>query len=119
MVVRPDADQLRALYNASSVFLHTSRSEGWALTPMEAAACGAAVVATDSRGPSEYLTADRSMLCVPVDDADGLLCGALALLDDTDRRVELATAAFQDVNRFDWASSTDRLEQILLSRGGG
>ena len=37
---RPPVDALRALYNGAAVFLHPSRSEGFPLVPMEAAACG-------------------------------------------------------------------------------
>ncbi|MEM8599648.1 MAG: glycosyltransferase family 4 protein, partial [Bacteroidota bacterium] len=44
--VRPSVETLRALYNGAAVLLHPSRSEGWGLVPMEAAACGAAVVSS-------------------------------------------------------------------------
>lgn len=117
VVVRPTTAHLRSLYNRSAVFLHTSTNEGWALTPMEAAVCGCAVVATDSRGPSEYLTAGRSMRLHAVGDAEGLAASALALLADPPERTALALAGRQAAQAFSWEDSTARLERILAGRG--
>ena len=113
--VRPPQDKLVWLYNGASVCLHTSRLEGWGLVPMEAAACGCAVVATASRGVSEYLSDGRSMCLVEVGDAEGLATHAAGLLADMERRLELARAAVEDVSRFTWTDSTRRLEDALLA----
>ncbi len=43
------------IYNRSSIFLCSSWSEGYALPPAEAAACGCAVVATDNGGIRDYI----------------------------------------------------------------
>ncbi|MDT0632675.1 glycosyltransferase family 4 protein [Rubrivirga litoralis] len=116
--VRPPRPALRALYNRAAVCLHTSRVEGWGLVPMEAAACGCAVVATDSRGVSEFLRAGRSMRQVPVGDAAGLAREAADLLRHASRRVEIARAGVEDVARFSWADSTERFEAILRGAVG-
>ena len=116
VVVRPDARRLRALYNRASVCVHTSRLEGWGLAAMEAAACGCAVVATASLGPREYLEPGRSMVEVPVGDADAVAREARRLLDDGARRGALAEAAVADVARFSWDDATDTFEQLLLER---
>ena len=110
----PETDELVALYNRASVCLHTSRLEGWGLVPMEAAACGCAVVATASRGVSEYLSDGRSMCLVDVGDAHGLAAHAARLLSRPDERIQIAVAGIEDVSRFSWAESTDRLESVLL-----
>ena len=112
--VRPAPDELRALYNGVAVVLHTSRLEGWGLVPMEAAACGCAVVATASRGVAEFLRAGVSMLEVPVGDAGALAEAAIGLLDDPDSRIRLAHAAMADVARFSWDASTDAFETLLM-----
>lgn len=112
--VRPSRPALREIYNRSAVCLHTSRLEGWGLVPMEAAACGCAVVATASRGVAEFLRAGHSMLEVPVGDADALARETAELLRDTNRRIELAEEGREDVSRFTWDASTARLEAILL-----
>ena len=111
--VRPSPPELRAIYNQAAVCLHTSTVEGWGLVPMEAAACGCAVVATASRGPREYLAPGRSMVEVAVGDATALAHHAARLLEDSETRTAMATAAIQDVSRFSWDASTDVLESIL------
>ena len=116
--VRPDAYQLVDLYNHAAVCLHTSRLEGWGLVPMEAAACGCAVVATESKGVNEYLVPDRSMLQVPVDDIAGLVAACRRVLADDALRLRLSEAAVEDVSRFSWEASTDQLERLLLDHLG-
>ena len=113
--VRPPTPELRAIYNGAAVCLHTSRSEGWGLVPMEAAACGCAVVATASGGPAEYLTAGRSMVEVPVGSSAGLAEAAARLIDHEEERVRLAEAAVHDVGRFSWEASQDAFERVLLT----
>ena len=113
--IRPDAHALRALYNRAAVVLHTSRLDGWGLVPMEAAACGCAVVATASRGVAEFLRAGVSMREVPVGDALALAAETAALLADEPARVALATAGMADVARFSWDASTAEFERLLLA----
>ena len=110
--VRPSPDALRALYNRAAVFLSTSQNEGWGLAPMEAAACGCAVVAADNLGVREYLSPQTARLRAPHDTA-GLAADVLHLLDRPEARSELARAGCQAVAQFDWDDCTDRLERVL------
>jgi glycosyltransferase involved in cell wall biosynthesis len=93
---------LRALYNRAAVVLHTSRSEGWGLVPMEAAACGCAVAATANEGVREYLADGETM--------------RVDLLWHPDERIRLARAAGEAVARYRWPELTARFE-ALLQRG--
>ncbi|WP_412063176.1 glycosyltransferase family 4 protein [Rubrivirga sp. IMCC45206] len=113
--VRPSRDDLRTMYNEAAVCLHTSRLEGWGLVPMEAAACGCAIVATASRGPREFLSPGESMVEVAVGDAEGIASEAARLLRDPDERIRLALAGHAAVSRFSWVESTARLERLLRS----
>ena len=113
--VRPDLATLRSLYNHASVCLHTSRLEGWGLVPMEAAACGCAVAATESRGVSEFLTAGRSMVTAEVGNAAQLAEAAHRLLTDREKRLRTARAGIEDVARFSWDDSTDVFEAAILA----
>lgn len=111
--IRPSADRLRELYNRAAVLLHPSRSEGWPLVPMEAAACGAAVVASANPGVQEYLADGVSMRAVPIGDGDALGRAALGLLSDASERTRLATSARASVARYSWSDSTARLAAAL------
>jgi len=116
--VRPDRPTLRRLYNEASVFLHTSHVEGWPLPPMEAMACGAAVVAAANDGVREYLDATCGRL-VPVGDAHALADAAIGLLHDDGERIRLAQAARSRVASFSWDDSTTRLEGFLTRIAAG
>ena len=116
--VRPSRSQLRRLYNRAAVCLHTSRAEGWGLVPMEAAACGCALVATASLGPREFLTPGTSMTEVPVGDGLALARQTARLLRNPALRTRQAHAAIESVQRFSWEDSTDRLEALLVEGVG-
>lgn len=111
--VRPPPSKLRRLYNEAAVLLHPSRSEGWPLVPMEAAMCGAAVVAAPNHGVREYLKDPASMAQVGSFDGAALGQAALELLADDARRTRLAEAARRSVERFSWSDSVGRLLAVL------
>lgn len=112
--VRPSPAALRALYNRAAVLLHTSRSEGWPLVPMEASACGCAVVAAANEGVQEYLTDGVSMQSAPVGDAEALAEAAKAVLASTRDRLSLVRAAQASVASYRWPALTEHLEALLL-----
>lgn len=110
--VRPGLSDLRALYNRAAVFLHPSHREGWPLPPMEAAACGAAVVAAANEGVQECFDASTARI-VAVGEPARLAEAVLGLLDRPDERAALAEAGRQRVAGLSWAASADRLEAVL------
>ena len=111
--VRPSVEDLRGLYNRAALVLSASRSEGWGLVPMEAAACGCAVVSSANKGIQEFLTDGVSMRTAPVGDAGALAKVALKVLTKPAERVRLAEAASEAVARFTWADSTVRFEALI------
>lgn len=113
VLIRPDLAALRALYNRAAVLLHPSRSEGWPLVPMEAAACGAAVVATANEGVREYLTDGASMRSVPVGDGAALAREALRLLGDDAERTRIAEAGRAAVAQYRLADGAATLGRLL------
>lgn len=61
---KPINSILRTIYNSSQIFVLPSLVEGFPVPPLEAMACGAAVVATRNGGCEEYI----------IDGVNGLLC---------------------------------------------
>ena len=100
-----------------SVFVLPSLYEPFGLAPIEAAACGLAVVATRFGGPSEVFSSETGRLVDPA-DPQSLARGMLEALDDQQR---LASAAGQMVNqRYTWQATARgylRVIETLLSRG--
>lgn len=111
--VRPPQGALRALYNRSALLLHPSRSEGWPLVPMEAAACGCAVIASINNGIQEYLTTGVTMATAPIGNGRALGEAALDVLGDDALRERIADAGRRAVAQWTWSEATDRLEVAL------
>jgi sucrose-phosphate synthase len=93
-----------------SVFALTAFYEPFGLAPIEAAACGLAVVATRNGGPSEIF-ADGSGLLVDPFDTDDIARGLEAALE---RQPELAAAGIERVtSTYTWDSTARRYRAVL------
>lgn len=68
----PSDDEVVALLNSCSLFLQTSILEGYHLPPLEAIACGCAVISSDSVGVWEYLTLGFNGIICPVKNPDSI-----------------------------------------------
>jgi glycosyltransferase involved in cell wall biosynthesis len=108
-----DQWSLRALYNRSSVFMLTSKYEGWGLPAAEAMACGAAVVSTRNGGTEDFLTDGRNGLLVPVADPSALAGAVISLLNNPADRVRLATAGANESVSRTVATSARHLGEVL------
>ncbi|QHC67087.1 glycosyltransferase family 4 protein [Rathayibacter oskolensis] len=116
---RLTGEDLVDYYNSLDVFLHTSTSEGWGLTPAEAMACGVAVVATDNPGVLDYAVAGETAVVVPRGDAFQMAQGIIDLLGDTQRRLTLAAAGRSMIEQFNWSRATESFERALSEICGG
>lgn len=110
----PSHEQLAdEVYNAARVFVQPSYHEGFGFTPVEAMACGAALVTTDCRGSRDYGLHGETARVVAAGDATALVGEVDALLDDDNARGTLASAGAAYVRRFDWDRSAAVLEENL------
>jgi alpha-1,3-rhamnosyl/mannosyltransferase len=92
---------LRDLYSSCRVFVYPSLYEGFGLPPLEAMACGAAVVASDIGSHREVL-GHAARLVEATDET--ALAGQLArLLRDEDARRALGAAGRRRAAEFSWA----------------
>lgn len=108
--------QLAAAYRffarLGSVFVLPSLHEPFGLAPIEAAACGLAVVATRHGGPSEVF-ADGTGILVEPDDPSNMAAGMLEALS---RQRELASAAAHMVQRrYTWRRTAQGYLQVAES----
>jgi glycosyltransferase involved in cell wall biosynthesis len=86
---------------AADVFVFPSRHEGFAVTPMEAMACGRPVVACDAPGVAELLDGGEraGVVVVPREDPKALAAALGRLLDDRALAARLGEAARRAVGR--------------------
>jgi glycosyltransferase involved in cell wall biosynthesis len=107
------AEELRAFYNRSRIFLFTSQYEGFGLPAAEAMACGAAVVSTRSGGVEDFLRDHETGLLAPVGDATALAAAVEELLADDELRRRLATSGVNEVASLTVEHASGRLESLL------
>ncbi len=94
-----DAD-LPALYAGADLFVYPSLYEGFGLPPLEAMACGAPVVTSNTSSLPEVV-GDAGVLVDPHDEA-ALSRTLEALLSDPDRRARLASSGLERSREFSW-----------------
>jgi glycosyltransferase involved in cell wall biosynthesis len=106
---------LAALYNRYCIFTSASRSEGWALTPAEATACGCVFVGTNSGGVTDYATDGETALLSPPSDPPALLMNLVRVTEDETLRRRLQKAGYAGIQAFTLERSSAALEQALAN----
>ena len=107
-------DNLPEIYNRNAIFLSPSLTEGWALPPAEAMACGCAVVCTDIGGHRDYAIEGRTALLVRAEDSSDITAKLSKLIEDDGLRIEIAKNAHAYLKEnFNWARSVFMLEEYF------
>lgn len=100
----------REVYGTSRVYLCAADYEGFGLTSLEAMACGAALVTTDTGGSRDFADHEVSALVSEPGDADALLANLLRVLRDDELRLQLAESGMERAAEFDWPGTARILE---------
>jgi glycosyltransferase involved in cell wall biosynthesis len=107
-----DAAAIRRLYSEAHIALCPAWYESFPMYPMEAMACGCAVVTTQL-GVEDYAQQERNALIVPARDSSAMANAIARLADDVELRARLVDQASQDIQAFTWERSLDRMEALL------
>lgn len=97
----------------AALLVQCSRKEGWGLTVVEAQACGATVIATDVPGLRDSVHDGCGGWLVHKARPSVLSRAMLRLLDDEDKRVQLAKYALACVQRFDWDDAATDVDAAI------
>ena len=111
-VTAPSDEQVNELFNQATVFLQTSRHEGFCLPPLEAMATGGAVVCTDAHGNRDFCR-DGGNCLMPEARADAVSAALATLLDDPALRERLGNAGRETAARYAWPQRIDALERFF------
>jgi len=95
----PDED-LVALYNAADLFVQPSLFEGFGLPPLEAMACGTAVVTSNTSALPEVV-GDAALMVDPL-DVEALAAAMARVLTDADLRADLEARGLARAAQFSW-----------------
>jgi glycosyltransferase involved in cell wall biosynthesis len=107
-------ERLAWLYSRCPIYLCPSWDEGLGMPPMEAMACGAALVSFDNGGCRDFALDGETALVAPRRDVDALArCLELMVANGALReRIGRLGQAFV-TSRFDWDRATERIEALL------
>jgi len=107
-------DRLGEAMAGASLFVLSSRFEGFGMVLVEAMAKGLPAVSFDCpRGPGEILRHRETGLLVAPEDVDALAAAVLELIEDAGLRRRLGVAAEQHARTYGLAAITERWEQVL------
>jgi len=112
--LNPPQDRLAAVYSSCEIYLCPSWDEGLGMPPMEAMACGAAVVTYDNGGCRDYARDGETALVARRRDIGDLAAKLERLVVDESLRARLAAAGMRFVTTaFSWDRAVRRLEEIF------
>jgi glycosyltransferase involved in cell wall biosynthesis len=109
----PKRSELLLLYNRASIFVLPSLVEGMSLPPLEAMACGCAVVVTDNGGINEYIVDNVNGLVCPIRDSDCLFDKVVSLLNDKDKREQLAKNGLSTAKEYSYDEMISKFTELI------
>lgn len=107
--------ELAKLYAEADLFVYTSYFEAFGLPPLEAMACGTAVVTTDCGGNRDYARNGENCLLIPPSDLDQLSQAIHRLLTRAVERQRIASNSHLFAQAWSWQRTADQVEAFLLS----
>ncbi|AFM39685.1 glycosyltransferase [Desulfosporosinus acidiphilus SJ4] len=107
--------EMAQLYAQADLFVYTSYFEAFGLPPLEAMACGTAVVTTDCGGNRDYVINGENCLLVPPSDFEQLSSAIYRLLRSDAERQRIASAGQAFAQSWTWQRTADQVEAFLLS----
>lgn len=113
---KPNKEVHNQIYNASSIFVAPSISEGWGLTVGEAMICGNAVVCTCNKGHLEMASEMNTALLCPVKDSRAIYDKLKLLIEDDNLRFKIANNAIDNIHKFTWENSVRDFYTIIITQ---
>jgi glycosyltransferase involved in cell wall biosynthesis len=110
--VRPSDAEVNELLNTATVFVQTSRHEGFCLPVLEAMSTGLPVVCTDAHGNRDFCRDGENCL-MPEPNARAVAVAIQRVLDDEALRGRLAEGGLRTAREHDWSRKLDELERFF------
>ncbi|MCX7997151.1 MAG: glycosyltransferase [Patescibacteria group bacterium] len=101
------------LYQKAWVFVNPSSMEGWAITNIEANACGTPVVAADVPGMRDSVRDGVSGFLVEYGNVNKLADSVCKLILEADTRESISMKAYRWAKRFNWDVGANKSLEII------
>jgi glycosyltransferase involved in cell wall biosynthesis len=108
---RVSDDELIALYRGAAAYVDASLYEGFGYQPLEAMACGAPVIASDTSAVAEVV-GDSGLLCEP-QDADARASAIARVLEEPGLAQTLRRRGLERARQFSWERTARALAGVL------
>ncbi|MDD5650285.1 MAG: glycosyltransferase [Candidatus Nanoarchaeia archaeon] len=105
--------KMKEIYSSCDILLKMSKVEGFFGPPMEAMACGCAVVISKCPGYDEYIEHDKNAIVVEKGDIAGASNAVKLLLSNVVLRNKLIKNGFETVKNWSWDKTLESLENVM------
>lgn len=106
---KPSDDEVNDLYNKATVFIQTSRHEGFCLPLLEAMSTGTPVICTDAHGNRDFCHDGKTCLLVEHDNDAQLTAAINRLFADKKLREKLSKNSLKEVEAYTWPNVTKQV----------
>lgn len=108
-----DKDKLALLYSKALVYVSQSYGDSFGLPPLEAMACGTAIVLTDTVGSREYALDGENSIIVPIKNIKKTSDAIIKILKNKELREKLEKNAIKTASQYSYKDSTFKLYQYM------
>ena len=113
-IIKPkDDSEISYFMNQSHLFIFTSRIEGFGLPPLEAMACGCAVLLTNCGGVNEYASSNENCLMYEPKNLKDMQEKFIKLINNKKLINKLSKKGKQTAKLFQWQKSASELLKII------
>lgn len=113
-IVKPTSDEdIARVYQSSDIFISTSWWEGFGLPPLEAMACGCAVITSMSGGVNEYAINQLNCLMYEPRNEQQLINMLTKLIQDAQLRNKLARNGQNTSEQYYWEKEAETFVSII------
>ncbi len=109
---RPSDERVNELFNEATVFVQTSRHEGFCLPLLEAMAAGTPVVSTDAHGNRDFCRDGENCLMADA-DPESVSRAIARLFESPELRGRLVEAGLRTAADYAWERRIDQLEAFF------
>ena len=109
----PPRKVLLGLYNKSMIFVLPSIVEGMSLPPLEAMACGCAVVVTDNGGVNEYIKDGLNGIMCPIRDSNCLYQKVILLINNKALREQIIQNGLKTAKEFSYDNMNKNFIRLI------